>query len=189
MALFKISKGEARNLPITYNEGYCYFTTDDGYFYIDIATGTSTNNLDGTKRKRLNAERAICDAEGNTITATYLPIDEGITKDLGGAKGDMLYWAAAGTPDILEIGETGQVLRVNDGAPKWETVHGERIYYVVGGGSDTAGVWTGTIADLTEYYDGLTIVFVPAIGGAATTTLNINNLGAKTCYITADQKL
>ena len=34
MALFKISKGLAANLPTTYKEGYCYFTTDDGKFYI-----------------------------------------------------------------------------------------------------------------------------------------------------------
>lgn len=37
MALFKISKGQAANLPNTYHEGYCYFTTDDGKFYIDTS--------------------------------------------------------------------------------------------------------------------------------------------------------
>ena len=37
MALFKISKGLKANLPATYNEGYCYFTTDDGKFYIDTS--------------------------------------------------------------------------------------------------------------------------------------------------------
>ena len=36
MALFKISKGLAANLPQTLHEGYCYFTTDDGKFYIDV---------------------------------------------------------------------------------------------------------------------------------------------------------
>lgn len=35
MALFKINKGKKANLPSTYTEGYCYFTTDDGKFYID----------------------------------------------------------------------------------------------------------------------------------------------------------
>ena len=41
MALFKISKGLAANLPTTYNEGYCYFTTDDGKFYIDTTNAAS----------------------------------------------------------------------------------------------------------------------------------------------------
>ena len=42
MALFKIEKGLAANLATNRPnsvEGYCYFTSDDGKFYIDIATG------------------------------------------------------------------------------------------------------------------------------------------------------
>ena len=35
MALFKISKGNSSGLPQTYNEGYCYLTTDEHKFYID----------------------------------------------------------------------------------------------------------------------------------------------------------
>ena len=37
MALFKISKGLAASLPSSHTEGYCYFTTDDGKFYVDIS--------------------------------------------------------------------------------------------------------------------------------------------------------
>ena len=40
MALFKIEKGLKENLPINRPnavEGYCYFTTNDKKFYIDIA--------------------------------------------------------------------------------------------------------------------------------------------------------
>ena len=44
MALFKISKGLKANLPTTYNEGYCYFTTDDGKMYIDTS-GTSSGRV------------------------------------------------------------------------------------------------------------------------------------------------
>lgn len=59
------------------------------------------------------------------------------------------------------------------------------VYYVEGPSTDTtAGTWTGTIEGLTVYYDGLTIIYVPAVAGASTTTLNINGLGAKTCYYT-----
>lgn len=35
ISLFKIFKGKAVNLPIDMHDGYAYFTTDDGKFYID----------------------------------------------------------------------------------------------------------------------------------------------------------
>lgn len=41
MALFKIKKGVKANLPTSYIEGYCYFTTDDGKFYIDTSDAAS----------------------------------------------------------------------------------------------------------------------------------------------------
>ena len=40
------------------------------------------------------------------------------------------------------------------------------LYYVEGPSTDTTiGVWTGTIEGLTEYYDGLTVIYVPAVAG------------------------
>jgi hypothetical protein len=71
LALFKIEKGLASNLSKnrkTTNEGYCYFTTDDGKFYIDIATGS-----DLTKRICLNAYKA--DQWKDAITVNGLAID------------------------------------------------------------------------------------------------------------------
>ena len=35
MSLFKILRGKAVNLPSDMHDGYAYFTTDDGKFYID----------------------------------------------------------------------------------------------------------------------------------------------------------
>lgn len=63
----------------------------------------------------------------------------------------------------------------------------QAIPYIVGPDTDTTrGVWTGTYEGITELTDGLTIIYVPAIGGSfsssSDTTLNINGLGAKTCY-------
>ena len=37
MALFKILRGSKENLPEKKTDGYCYFTTDTGMFYIDIS--------------------------------------------------------------------------------------------------------------------------------------------------------
>ena len=52
----------------------------------------------------------------------------------------------------------------------------QSIPYIVGPDTDTtAGTWTGTYSGITEYNDGLTIIYVPKVAGASTTTLNINN--------------
>ena len=73
MALFKILKGQSANLPNTYHEGYCYFTTDTKKFYIDIS---SVN--DPSSRVELNANiadyavRAYYDEDGINIADNYL---------------------------------------------------------------------------------------------------------------------
>ena len=59
MALFKIEKGLATNLLVNRPnavEGYCYFTTDDGKFYIDTKTGSLTGSNPTGTRVALNAD-------------------------------------------------------------------------------------------------------------------------------------
>lgn len=65
---------------------------------------------------------------------------------------------------------------------------GNTIPYIVGTGT-TAGTWLGTLEGLTAYYDGLLILYKPSVAGASTTTLNLNSLGAKTCYVNSTKKL
>lgn len=62
MALFKISKGLKTNLPSSKTDGWCYFTTDDGKFWIDYK---DTDNA--LKRKAVNA--AYADAAGKLGTS------------------------------------------------------------------------------------------------------------------------
>ena len=59
------------------------------------------------------------------------------------------------------------------------------IFYIDGTGT-TAGAWLGSHDGITEYYDGLVVLYRIPIKGASTTTLNINGLGAKTCYVNSD---
>lgn len=72
MALFKISKGVKANLPSTYNEGYCYFTTDDGKFYIDT-TNTAAGRilLNAGKADQLSTARTISLTGDVTGSATF----------------------------------------------------------------------------------------------------------------------
>jgi hypothetical protein len=60
---------------------------------------------------------------------------------------------------------------------------------LVEGTGTVAGTWLGTLDGLTGYYDGLMILYKINIKGASTTTLNLNSLGAKTCYIYGTIKL
>ena len=60
MALFKIKRGLAANLPTNSIEGYCYVTTDDKKFYIDIATAETASD---SSRICLNA--AYADSAGS----------------------------------------------------------------------------------------------------------------------------
>lgn len=65
MALFKIFKGPSSNLnDVKKTEGYCYFTTDENKFYIDV---------DASTRVPLNSEKSEKDWVGNTIHTTYAP--------------------------------------------------------------------------------------------------------------------
>jgi hypothetical protein len=60
----------------------------------------------------------------------------------------------------------------------------EGVYYVDGGSSSVAGTWLGTSDRITAYYDGLIINYKVGVAGHKDgTTLNINGLGAKPCYL------
>jgi len=89
-----------------------------------------------------------------------------------------------GTARMLTIGDTGKSVDGSAGVT-WSLAEigaaptAAGVYYVDGGGA--TGVWTGSISGLGAYYDGLTIAFKIGVAGAATTTLNINALGAVTC--------
>jgi hypothetical protein len=58
---------------------------------------------------------------------------------------------------------------------------GDSVHYIIGNTSGTAGIWTGTDESITEYYEGLPILYKIGIAGSSSgTTLNINGLGAIT---------
>lgn len=68
MALFKISKGASGGLSNqALGDGYCWFTYDDGKFYIDYKD--PTDNI--VKRKALNASNTDNDHLGNLINSSY----------------------------------------------------------------------------------------------------------------------
>ena len=71
MALFKILKGNESNLPATLTEGYCYFCTNTGNFYIDYKD--ETNALTRSKLSSKYADKLRYTQDGQTVEID--PID------------------------------------------------------------------------------------------------------------------
>lgn len=55
MALFKITRGAEEDLPSSYHDGYAYFCTDTGSFYIDYKENESSTDI---KRMKITAGKA-----------------------------------------------------------------------------------------------------------------------------------
>ena len=78
MALFKILKGQEKNLPANKTEGWAYVTTDEGNMYVDVSA---------SKRVRIGAHADKADvatkAEGDTkpIREIYLAKLKQVTSD------------------------------------------------------------------------------------------------------------
>lgn len=53
MALFKIFRGTSQNLPTSVHDGYAYFTTDDGKFYIDVGQTRILINPDTSSAEKI----------------------------------------------------------------------------------------------------------------------------------------
>ena len=89
MALFKILKGLTGNLPASYVDGYCYFTTNDGKFYIDTSSIASG-------RLPLNAYKADIFSSPRTIALTGEVIGSISSNGLNG-------WSIATTIDQKKL--------------------------------------------------------------------------------------
>lgn len=119
MALFKIKRGLAENLPTNSVEGYCYVTTDDSKFYIDIASAATASSA---SRICLNA--AVADSLADTLA-----VGAGGTGKTSWTKFGVIY--ASGTNVLEQVtnntSTTKKFLRMTGTgsagtAPVWDTV-------------------------------------------------------------------
>ena len=156
--------------------------TYDGTYWVqnDYKSDTNTQTVSGVKGDAESSYRT-----GNVnLTAA----------NIGALASDTLYAGAstaggAATSANKLNTDAGSMLNpvyFSNGIPVASS--GDSIPFIVGTGS-TAGTWLGTLTGLAEYYDGLLILYKPSVAGASTTTLNLNNLGAKTCYLNSTTKL
>jgi hypothetical protein len=116
------------------------------------------------------------DGSGNVSLATTATSDPTLT-----ITGD-----ANGSATFTNLGNATLNLAIDS---DFQRVSDKEFFSITNTGT-TSGVWTGTHPDVTSYFDGMTIAFYQnGIAGASTTTLNINNLGAKIIYYANDSKL
>jgi hypothetical protein len=170
MALFKISKGKESNLPKNTTEGFAYFTTDEGNFFIDIETNSFTSHekaVAAGARIQVNANNANFADEA--AIASYLKGSydgqDNIEFDLESILNGMAY-GKGNTGDHLITTSTGETA--------WTS------YLVKGTQTAATNVWTGNLPNgITSYYEGLTIeYYLPYAGTSTAATLKLGNLTA-----------
>ncbi len=157
------------------------FTYDGSYWQMnDYQVDTNTQTVTGVKGNSESSYRT-----GNVnLTAANVGALASNTKYAGASSAG----GAATSANKLNT-DAGNILNpvyFSSGIPV--ASKGNSIPFIVGTGS-TAGTWLGALDGLTEYYDGLAILYKPSVAGASTTTLNLNSLGAKTCYANNTSKL
>lgn len=91
MSLFKILKGNSSRISTDvtpFHDGYCYYTSDDGGFYID------SEETDGSKKRtRINPE-SIALNQGSENAGKVLGIDKNgnVTPVVSKSFGSILKW-------------------------------------------------------------------------------------------------
>ena len=194
MALFKILHGDEEriSLDITpFHEGWCYIT-HNGRFYVDMNIGTPETPVYARVETTSRSAYQIACVHGF----------EGTEEDwLESLKGESGVWTGSEEPpegyDVW-IDPNGEV----DGATvEFHNVdplahadirtalsnkadRTQALFYIEGDSSSTTdttnkvATWIGSHDEITEYFDGLTILYKVVTAGSTTTTLNINGLGA-----------
>lgn len=125
------------------------------------------------------SEREVDSSISDGSDSQGLPTSEAVAAFVEG-KG---YKNTTATPEEAGLMSAEDKLKI-------DKISGENIRYIKGPNTDASGLWTGQCENLDAYYNGLIIIYEPYVaGGAYTTTLNINGLGARPCYVNTTQRL
>ena len=152
-----------------------------------VAAPTATNNKYNVWMTDGDGVPAWRNATTSAVLANAANSTTQLTTEQANPFYNLLFGGSVARSVQFVAGE-GVTVRTTDGSDI-KITNVAPVYYIKGNADTTAGTWTGTDSRISAYYEGLTIIFVPQIAGASTTTLNINGLGAKTCYFTNTSKL
>ena len=140
---------------------------------VSNGNGYETQNFHGTADNALVASKLGSKTVGSKSRPIYL--SSGSPTAISSV--DVSYGGTGATTAEGARDNLGITTLVNNLEDKIQT---KGIHYIIGNGSDSEGVWTGSNSDITQYYDGMVIAYKIVVAGSGSgTTLNINNLGAK----------
>lgn len=194
MALFKIKKGLAANLPANSTEGYCYVTTDDHKFYVDLSTATSASL---TSRICLNAAQADTSLDGveyingtqTAATGTWTGVTRSPALYVGKTIAYRLPKDGSGNASLiltLADGSQTSAYAVYAGNTRLTTHYPAGTVMVM--------TWTGTDWRTNAYYDTNTNTLQRTYALASTTELPIvgastSTAGGYTAFTTGSKDL
>ena len=171
MSLFKIFKGKAVNLPTDMHDGYAYFTTDDGKFYIDalvdgILKRTLINPTDDATGKVKSATVAEWAQQTSLISEkdviyVYtdhqtddgknipgIKIGDGLTYVVDLPFVDTIYMKHITDTDIhITAEERAKWNKVNSAVPNTRTVNGKALSSDISLGAGDVGAYTKSETD------------------------------------------
>ena len=188
------STGEAGKIYIAKDTNKTYRWS--GSAYVEISASLALGTTSSTAYRGDYGNTAYTHAVTNKGSA----FSSGLYKITTNSEGHVTAATAVAKADITALGipssdttysaatQSANGLMSSTDKKKLDTI--ANVFYVEGPTTDTtAGTWTGTCTGFTSYSNGLTILYRPNVAGASTTTLNINNLGAVTCYFSGNSKL
>lgn len=217
MALFKILRGNAANLPSTKKDGYAYFCTDTHDFYIDY-----TDNNGQLTRGQLNANAADKLSTGRNIslgtavssTATAFDGSKNITIPVNGVKEAYLTWGGKnfsgtygpidaamvpllGTNRLAFLKESSITLEYSrDAGTTWQVLETEdkhKIFGHYGSNRTTFTIGNNTTKGVNTANNYLLRITVDTINASVYTSLNkfaiyISTSGSTNCWCTIRAK-
>lgn len=123
MALFKIERGTAENLMSnrpTIKDGFAYFTTDDGKFYIDVGTdnqnaivGKSTSAKPGVNRVCINLDPLVVTVNGSSYSTQQEAIFYAPTNAIATSMEKRYLLGSAATDSVDTISTNSSVYTQN----------------------------------------------------------------------------
>lgn len=160
MALFKVSKGLKANLPSTKTDGYAYFCTDDGSFWIDYKDGNGV-----LQRKQIDA---------GTVSGYTVQIDVPANAKFTDTTYSEATTSVAGLMSASDKSKLDGLQDILDNKANIE--NGQ--YAITTNGDGAA--YTATVPGITSLTAGVSFIMIPHVASTTTIpTLNVNGLGAK----------
>ena len=217
MALFKILRGNAANLPTTKKDGYAYFCTDTHDFYIDYtnASGELTRGqLNAYQADKLSAGKNISLNTAVSSTATVFDGSKNITIPVTQVKEAYLTWGGKnfsatygpidaamvpllGTNRLAFLKESSITLEYSrDAGATWQVLETEdkhRIFGHYGSNRKSFTIGNNTTKGTNTANNYLLRITVDTINASVYTSLNkfaiyISTSGSTNCWCTIRAK-